>query len=155
VRPKLRRPLGLFAFHQLTEDSNMAVVTKDPLASMDASNGMFGYQITGDFYAGEALPAASPVYIKSADGKVYMSNGTAANEAATFFGFTPKAYSIGQAVAIFGLGSRFRYGTGLTIGAKYFVAATAGALDTAATTGGLTPVARAITATDIQVIAAY
>jgi hypothetical protein len=83
-----------------------------------------------------------------------MSNGTAANEAATFFGFTLAPSAIGQPVTIFGIGARFRYGTGQTIGTKLFVAATAGALDTAATTGGTVAIARFITATDITVISA-
>jgi hypothetical protein len=130
----------------------MAVQTKDAAASMDASTGMFAPQITGNIYAGEALAVAAPCYIKASDGKVYMSNGTAANEAATFFGFVARACAIGEPVTLFGLGARFRYATGMTIGTKLFVAATAGALDTAATTGGTVAIARAITATDIVVI---
>lgn len=104
----------------------MADVTKSALASMDSSSGMFAPQVTGNLYAGEALAVAAPCYIKAADGKVYMSNGTAVNEAAEFDGFTPRAYSSGEAVALFGVGARFRYGTGLTPGQDLFISATAG-----------------------------
>jgi hypothetical protein len=133
----------------------MALVTRDANASVDGSSAMFVPQITGNIYAGEALSACAACYIKASDGKVYQSNGTAATEPATFFGFTPEQRNIGEPVTLLGLGLRMRYGTGLTIGAKLFIAATAGLLDTAATTGGLTAVARVITATDIQVIAQF
>ncbi len=132
----------------------MALQTKDAAASMDTSTGMFAPQITGNLYAGEALAVAAPCYIKASDGKVYMSNGTAANEAATFFGFVARACAIGEPVTLFGVGARFRYGSGMTPGQKLFVAATPGALDTAATIGGLVAIARAVTATDITIISA-
>lgn len=128
----------------------MAVVTKAAAASMDASTGMFAGQISGDLYAGEALGAVAPCYIKAADGKVYQSNGTAATEPAKFDGFTPCAYAAGDAVALYNVGARFQYGAGLTPGTDLYVAATAGALDTAATTGGVRPVARVINDTDIR-----
>lgn len=130
----------------------MALVTRGAQASMDTSTGMFAPQITGDLYAGEDLDVAAPCYIKASDGKVYMSDGTAANEAAKFDGFAPRACKLGEPVTLFGVGSRFRYGTGLTIGQQLFVAATKGRLDTAATTGGLTAIARVINDSDIRVI---
>lgn len=129
----------------------MALVTRVAQASMDTSTGMFARQTTGNLYAGEALDVAAACYIKASDGKVYMSNGTAANEAAKFDGFTPRACAIGEPVTLFGVGTRFRYGSGLTIGTDLFVAATAGRLDTVATVGGLRAIARVRTATDIQV----
>lgn len=131
----------------------MADVTKSASASMDASTGMFAPQVTGNLYAGEALAVAAPCYIKASDGKVYMSNGTAADAAAGFDGFTARACSAGEAVTLFGVGARFRYGTGLTPGASLYMSATAGGgvLSDAATTGGTTPVARAISSTDIRV----
>ncbi len=129
----------------------MALVTRSAQASMDASTGLFARQTTGNLYAGEALDAVAACYIKSSDGKVYMSNGTAANEAAKFDGFTARTCAAGEPVTLFGIGARFRYGSGLTIGNDLFVATTAGRLDTAATTGGLRAVARVITSTDIRV----
>jgi hypothetical protein len=129
----------------------MALVTKAATASMDASTGMFAPQISG-LVAGEDLAVAAPCYIKNADGKVYQSNGTAANEAAKVDGFTPRAVKNGQPVTLFGKGARFSYGTTLSIGATFYIATTAGALDTAATTGDAVGVARAINATDIRVV---
>jgi hypothetical protein len=129
----------------------MALVTRDSAASMDASTGMIAPQITGCI-AGENLDVVSPCYIKGSDGLVYMSNGTAANEAAKFDGFNARAARAGQAVTLFGLGARFHYAaSGLTPGATLYIGATAGRLDTAATTGDAVGVARAINATDIRV----
>lgn len=129
----------------------MALVTRGTDASMDTNTGMIAGHISGDLYAGEALDAVAACYIKASDGKVYMSNGTAATEPAKFDGFTPCAYGVGEAVSLFNIGARFRYGTGLTVGADYFVAATAGRLDTAATVGGLRAIARVLNGgTDIR-----
>jgi hypothetical protein len=128
----------------------MALVTKASDVGMDTATGQFAPQVAGDLYAGEALSAVAPCYIKGSDGKVYQSNGTAANEAAKFDGFTACAYAAGEAVTLFAAGARFKYGAGMTPGTDLFVATTAGGLDTAATTGGVRPVARVRTATDIQ-----
>jgi len=132
----------------------MADVAKSPAASMDTSTGMFAPQVTGNLYAGEALSAVAPCYIKATDGKVYMSNGAAADAAAGFDGFTPRACSINEAVALFGVGARFRYGTALVPGSSLFISATAGGgvLGDAATVGGTVAVAKAINSTDIRVI---
>lgn len=128
----------------------MALITRDSNASIDPTAAQFAPQIAG-LVAGEDLDQAAPCYIKSSDGKVYMSNGTAAAEAAKVHGFCPRAAKTGQPVTLFGSGSRFRYGTGLTIGAIYYVGATKGRLDDAATTGDAVGVAYAVTATDIIV----
>lgn len=129
----------------------MALITRSANASMDVSTGQYAPQITG-LYAGEDLDVAAPCYIKTSDGKVYMSNGTAANEAAETIGFTPRAVKNGQPVTLFGKGTRFNYGSGLSPGDRYYIGATAGRLDTAATTGDAKGVAQAITATDIRII---
>ena len=110
-------------------------------------------QISGDEYAGEDLDAVAACYKKASDGLWYQSIGTAVNEAARCMGFTARAVKLGQPVTIYRVGARFGYGTGMTIGTQLFIAATAGRLDTAATTGGLVPVAEVITPTDIQIIA--
>lgn len=128
----------------------MALITPDS-PSIDASTAMFAPQLTG-LYAGEALLAGAPCYLKTADGMAYMSNGTAANEAAEIVGFTPRAVAVGQPVTLFGNGARFHYAaSGLAVGDKYFIAATAGRLDTVATTGDAVGVAQAVSATDIRV----
>jgi hypothetical protein len=89
----------------------MAPVTKDPNASVDVSTAMFAAQITG-LIAGENISVCAPCYIKAADGKVYQSNGTAANEAAKFDGFCPRAALAGQPVTLYGIGTRMRFGNG-------------------------------------------
>lgn len=130
----------------------MANLAKDSLAGIDTSQAIVSAHIAGDVLAGENLDAMSPCYIKAADGKAYMSNGTAANEAAKFDGITAKAYKTGQAVTLFGAGVRGRYSAGtLSPGADLFIGTVAGQLADAATTGGLRPIARAINATDIRV----
>ena len=128
----------------------MASVTKDPNASVDASTAMFAAQITG-LIAGENIGVCAPCYIKAADGKVYQSNGTAANEAAKFDGFAPRAALAGQPITLYGIGTRMRYGNALTIGADLFVDTVAGGLADAATTGGTVAIARVLDTTDIRV----
>lgn len=129
----------------------MSLVTRSSSASLDTVTAMKAPQITG-LYAGEDLDIAAPCYIKSSDGKVYMSNGTAANEAAEVIGFSARAVKSGEPVTVFGKGARFQYGSSLTPGDVYYVGATKGRLDTAATTGDAVGVAQAITSTDIRVI---
>lgn len=130
----------------------MGLVARSTAASLDTSTGMFAPQTTGNLYAGEVLDAVAACYIKQADGLVYMSNGTLANEAAKFDGFTARTCQIGEPVTLFGVGSRFRYGLALTVGADLYVAATKGRLDTAPTVGGLNPIARVLhNACDIRI----
>lgn len=128
----------------------MALVTRSTTAGVDANQ--FEQIMAGELYAGEALDIAAPCYIKSSDGKIYMTNATAANEAAEVSGFTPRAYAIGQPVTLVGNGSRFKYGTSLTPGDILYAAATAGRLDTAATVGDAFGCAQIVSATDIIVM---
>lgn len=129
----------------------MALVTRATTASMDTGSLAFAPQISG-LVAGEVLDPCCPCYLKSSDGKVYMSNGTSANEAAEFIGFNSRAVAAAdQPVTVHGVGARMSYGTGLTPGDRYYIAATAGRLDTATTTGDAVGVAQAITSTDIRV----
>jgi hypothetical protein len=131
----------------------MALLTIATDASADASTLMFAPQVTG-LIAGEDL-LVGPCYIKSADGKVYMSNGTALNEAAEFVGFNVRSnVKAGQPVTLYGLGTRLRYATGMTPGDILYIGATAGRLDTAATTGDTAAggTAQVITSTDIRII---
>ena len=128
----------------------MALLARSTGASGDTTHLQKVPQVSGDLYAGEALDAVAACRI-AADGLVYMSNGTANDASARFSGFTSRAVAAGQPVTLYRLGARFRYGTGLTVGAQYFVAATPGRLDTAATIGGLVAIAEAVNTTDIQV----
>lgn len=104
--------------------------------------------------AGEALLTAAPCYIKASDGKIYMSNATAANEAAKVHGWTGKSYAAGEPVSLWKEGVIFEYGTGLTPGATLYIGATAGRLNDAATVGDGVGVAVCISATHIQVVRA-
>jgi hypothetical protein len=132
----------------------MTVVAKATKPSLDANQ---ANQVgAGNLYAGENLDAVSPCYIKASDGKVYMSDGAASNEAAKFHGFVARQTNLGEPVTLFGAGSRFKYSAGMTPGATLFIAAAgayngAGELDTAATTGDSKGTAFAINATDIVV----
>lgn len=95
--------------------------------------------------AGEALLAGAPCYIQNA-GTVMMSNGTAADKAATIVGWTGKAYAVGEPVTLYGAGMVISYhddfsGASINPGDRLYLATTKGRLDTAATTGGVRPAA--------------
>lgn len=132
----------------------MSLITRLATASLDVSTARNAPQITG-LYAGEDLDACAPCYIKSSDGKVYMCDGTADNEAAEFAGFSPRAVSSGEPVTLFGLGTRMRYGSSLTPGDIYYVGATAGRLDTVQQVGDSIGVAMAVSDTDIVIIRSH
>jgi len=105
--------------------------------------------LQGSTTAGEAIGAGDICYVKAADGLVYRATGAAANEAARAWGIAARAAASGEPVTIY-RDVEFHYGSGLTIGAAYYVSATAGALADAASTGGTTVVARAVSATRIR-----
>jgi hypothetical protein len=107
-------------------------------------------QITG-LIAGADIDIASPCYLNSTDGLVYMTDATSANEAAEVMGFAPRAVKLGEPVTLFGIGTRFYYASGLTPGNILYAGATAGRLDTGATTGDAVGVAVCVSATDIIV----
>jgi hypothetical protein len=100
--------------------------------------------------AGEAIAAGDACYVKS-DGKVWLSTGAAANAAAKVDGWAAEACAVGEAVTIF-FDVNFRYGAGLTPGARLYVSGTTGgALADAASTGGTAPVGFVVDATRIHV----
>jgi len=125
----------------------MAVQAKSGTPSLASPYPAGGDLIRG-LKAGEAIAAGDICYI-AADGTAMRSNGTSANAAAVGFGIAAGATQVGEAVTLYRNVS-FHYGSGMTPGAPFYVSATAGALDTAATTGGTVVVARAIDATRIQ-----
>ncbi|MCP5101018.1 MAG: hypothetical protein GY943_36165 [Chloroflexi bacterium] len=130
----------------------MALATRSTKAAPGGVSTGKAPQIAG-LVAGEALDIIAPCYIKGADGLVYMSDGTAANEAANVDGFTPRSYKIGEPVTLIGKGMKAKYSDGLlTPGQRLYVGATAGRLDTAATTGDAAGVAKAINDSDIRVV---
>lgn len=99
-------------------------------------------------FAGEAIAAGDVCYIAS-DGTIMRSNGTAADAAAVAIGIAPLAAATGEACTLY-RNVNVRYGASLTPGTLLYVGATAGRLDTAATTGGLTPVGFVVDATRIH-----
>lgn len=111
------------------------------------------HQVGSGLTAGEDIAAGDACYIKGSDGKVWKATGAAVNAAAQVRGFAAEAAKSGEAVTLL-KDISFRYGSGLTPGANYWLSgATAGAIADAASTGGLEPVAFAIDATRIHVMA--
>lgn len=125
----------------------MATVAKSGTPSPSTPSPGFEHQITG-LYAGEAIAAGDVCYIKTSDGKVWKSNGSAANAAALYDGVAPKAASVDEAVTLH-KGVAFAYGSGLLPGTRYFVGTTPGTLSDVATTGGTVPIAAALDTTRI------
>lgn len=125
----------------------MALLTKVGTPSLATTVPCPAHVIAG-LLAGEAIAAGDLCYVKS-DGYVWRSNGTNADAAAKFDGIALVAAPVGEACSIYN-NVTVRYGSGLTPGARYYVAATAGRVDTAATTGGTAPIGFAVDATRIH-----
>lgn len=128
----------------------MALLAKSGTPSLSTALPGPNTQVGSGLKAGEAIAAGDACYIKAADSLVWRSNGTAATEPSKCHGFAAKAAAAGEAVTLYA-DVDMHYGAALTPGASYYVGATAGRLDTAATVGGLLPVAHAIDATRIRV----
>lgn len=126
----------------------MALIAKSGTPSLASTRVGQEHRIAG-LLAGEAIAAGDACYI-AADGTVMRSNGTAADAAAAFRGMAAGAAASGEAVTLY-RNVTFHYGSGLTPGASFYVGATAGRLDDAATTGGTDEVAYAVDATRIFV----
>lgn len=125
----------------------MALIAKSGTPSLSSPTPSRENTITG-LKAGEAIAAGDVCYIAS-DGSVMRSNGTAADAKAVAVGIAAAATPQGEALTLF-VNVNFHYGSGLTPGAPLYVGATAGRLDSAATTGGTVAVARAIDTTRIR-----
>jgi hypothetical protein len=89
----------------------------------------------GPLTAGEALGHLAPCYISS-DGKVYQSNGTAANAAAKVHGWSIGAVPSGGPVWLSYDFIAYYAASGLTPGSWIYLDSTAGQISTTATTGG-------------------
>lgn len=137
----------------------MADIARSTSVKPEMSRCMFAPQIKG--IAGVAIAAGQTIYQKAADGKLYLADGDAANEAAIAWGIAPKAYALGESAMAFGLGAKFgRYcNVAQNVGTYLYVSTTAGALGTTASPGCPIPVAivvapinGAATGTDIEFI---
>ena len=131
----------------------MALVTRRANVTVEGVSAAYASQIPASLglIAGAAIDAGAPCRI-AADGLVYMTDATAADALASVDGFSGMAYAVGQPVTLWGDGVLFDYGTGLTPGAIFYAAATAGRLDDAATVGDAVGVAKVVTATHIRVV---
>ena len=120
----------------------MALVTRSASAHLSAGDAMFAQQGSGDFEAGEALDVIAPCYIATT-GKIYMCDGTGRCQSRSSR-VDPKASGAKNVTLHVGGGIRYNYvsGTALTPGAKLYIGATKGRLDTAATTGDAVGVAQ-------------
>lgn len=128
----------------------MALIAKSGTPSLATLTPDHSCQVGSGLLAGEAIAAGDVCYIAS-DGTVMRSNGTAATAPAKADGIAPVAADSGGAVTLY-RNVEMHYGSGLTPGARYYVGATAGRLDNAATTGGTAPVAFAVDATRIRFV---
>lgn len=127
----------------------MATIAKAGTPSISTTTPCPAHHISG-LVAGEAIAAGDLCYVKS-DGKVWRSTGTAANAAAKVDGMVLQAAAVGDGCSLY-FDVNVRYGSGLTPGARYYLSATAGAIDDAATIGGTAPIGFAIDATRIRVL---
>jgi hypothetical protein len=127
----------------------MATIAKSGTPSLSSTLPPQNDSING-LTAGEAIAAGDCCYVKS-DGLVWRTNGTAATAPALYTGIYlgSSPVAVGEAVTLHS-NVVVRYGSGLTPGARYYISATAGAIDDAATTGGTVPVAFAVSATRIK-----
>jgi hypothetical protein len=126
----------------------MADVAKSGTPSLATLTPPPGNQLTK--LAFTDMVAGDMVYIKS-DDTFALLDGTAANALAQWWGMINRTCKAGQPVTAYH-GVEFRYGAGLTVGARYYASATAGALSDAATTGGDVPCAFATSATTVYVM---
>lgn len=127
---------------QLIPSTNVALVSKGLYYS--------------PYFAGEAISAGDCVYLKS-DGLIYKSASGIVDDAnhPMFTGIVVNAASISAPVTAFGLGSRVKIAdSGLTIGARYYSGSTPGYLDTTKAASADTVVAKAVSATDIEIVRA-
>ena len=126
----------------------MAVVDKAGTPSLASTLPPQSSTIAG-LRAGEDIAAGDLCYIAD-DGTVKQSDGTASDAKAKCDGIALVAADTGEAVTLY-FDVNVRYGSGLTPGARFYVSATAGALEDSATTGGEEPVAMAIDSSRIRV----
>jgi hypothetical protein len=134
----------------------MAIFSVASNASIDARSAANAAYISG-LTAGEDLGALNVCRISTSDGKVYKAVTTSAQaitsgSVADYAGFTGKAVSNGQPVTLFRCGVMANLSTGLTTGKNLFISGSAGLLSDAIVLAGDSPVAMAISSTDIIVV---
>lgn len=126
----------------------MASISKVTPVSISTPAPDVEHSLSG-LYAGEAIAAGDACYIKTSDGKLWRSNGTAANAAAVVDGFAASDAAVGDPVSIY-YGIRFQYGAALSPGTFVYLDTVAGGLSDVATTGGTAIIGRVIDTTRID-----
>ena len=102
--------------------------------------------------AGEAIAAGDACYIKS-DGKVWLATGSAATAPARARGVAMGGAAVNEPVTLIEGVNVGGYALGMTPGADLFLSGTVpGGLADAASVGGTSPIAFAVTATKIRVL---
>lgn len=136
----------------------MSTITKrtSPAPGIDP-NSVSNANVIGSYQAGVSLAPGDAVYLDSnglvqkATNAVVGATGTSFAES-KFDGLVAETFISGsKGVAVFGIGSIFGYSSSLTIGARYFLG-TGGALQDTMPTAVDRPVAKAVSATNIQII---
>lgn len=131
----------------------MASITKVTPVSISTPSPDVEHSLSG-LYAGEAIVGGDACYIKTSDGKLYRSIGTAVNAAAVVDGIAACDAAIGDPLTLY-YGIRFQYGAGLSPGSFVYLDTVAGGLSDVATTGGTVPIGRVIDATRIDLQRSY
>lgn len=129
----------------------MADITRIAAPSLASSAPDHAHQVdqAGHKVAEVDIAAGDILYIKASTGKVNPTSGAAATEAARAWGIAPRSCKAGEPITIY-KDVEFEYAAGMTIGTPLYVSATAGLLADAASTGGTTRVAHAVSATRIR-----
>ena len=125
----------------------MANITISARASVDANTAMVAAQVSG-LLAGEDIAAGTPVYIKASDNKLYKY---ASGEA--FAGIAARTVKTGQALTVFGIGTRFHASDTALTANTYYVGA-AGTISDAATAVDARGAFIRVSANDLLVVAA-
>jgi hypothetical protein len=127
----------------------MATIAKSGTPSLASTLPPQNDSLNG-YTAGEAIAAGDCCYLKS-DGLIWRTNGTAATAPALYSGIYlgSSAVAVGEPVTLHS-NVVVRYGSGLTVGTRVYVSATAGAIDDAATTGGTVPIGFVVAPTKIK-----
>lgn len=100
--------------------------------------------------AGEAIAQGDACYLKTSDGRIYRSNGSAAGEATRVDGFAPDDAPVGEACTLY-FDVRFDYAVGMGVGTAFYLSATVpGGLQDASNVNAPAIVARAITPTRLH-----
>jgi hypothetical protein len=126
----------------------MPVVARSARASVDTSQSEHAPSIVG-LIAGATLPALCPCAI-NADGTVRVAAGTD-----NFAGVTPRDALAGEPITLYGVGTRGRFGDGMTPGTLLYIGA-GGDLYTSTAVGEGTgaAVALVITPQDVMIVRA-